>query len=162
MRHQAHRNRLIQKPDHSRMMQRNLVTSLFLYEEIRTTRRRARVIQPLIDTLITTAKSRSPMIAIRSINAFVTDKNASRKLMEVLKPRYANRQSGFTSMKAVGARIGDGAELVDLVLMDRDTTVKAASSVTKEKKQTKQKKQMNQTTASSASSDASVSSDSSK
>lgn len=120
MRHKAHRNRLIQKPDHSRMIQRNLVTSLFLYEEIRTTRRRARVIQPLVDGLITTAKKSSPMLAIRAINAFVTDKNASRKLIEVLKPRYANRQSGFTSIKAAGARIGDGAELVDLVLMDRE------------------------------------------
>jgi large subunit ribosomal protein L17 len=128
MRHKAHRNRLIQKPDHARMIQRNLVTSLFLYEEIRTTRRRARVIQPLVDGLITTAKKRSPHIAIRSINAFVTDKNASRKLMEVLKPRYANRQSGFTSLKAVGARVGDGAELVDLVLMDRDTTVAPAAA----------------------------------
>lgn len=101
-------------------MQRNLVTSLFLYEEIRTTRRRARVIQPLVDGLITIAKKSTPMLAIRSINAFVTDKNASRKLLEVLKGRYANRTSGFTSLKAVGARIGDGAELVDLVLMDRE------------------------------------------
>lgn len=113
-------------------MQRNLVTSLFLYEEIRTTRRRARVIQPLVDSLITTAKKSSPMLAIRSINAFVTDKNASRKLMEVLKGRYANRTSGFTSLKAVGARIGDGAELVDLVLMDRE--INAVEKTEKPKK----------------------------
>lgn len=120
MRHKAHRNRLIQKPDHGRMIQRNLVTSLLMYEEIRTTRRRARIIQPLVDHLITTAKKNEVYQAIRATNAFVMDKNASRKLMEVLKPRYANRQSGFTSMKAVGARKGDGAELVDLVLIDRD------------------------------------------
>lgn len=146
MRHKAKRNRLIQKPDHSRMMQRNLVTSLFLYEEIRTTRRRARVIQPLVDGLITTAKKSTPMLAIRSINAFVTDKNASRKLMEVLKDRYVNRTSGFTSLKAVGARIGDGAELVDLVLMDRDmpTTEKAPKAPKTAKKPSTKKSSVSQ------------------
>jgi large subunit ribosomal protein L17 len=120
MRHKAHRNRLIQKPDHGRMLQRNLVTSLLLYEEIRTTRKRAVVIRPLVDRLITVAKTKAPQVAIRSINTVVTDKNASRKLIEVLKERYTNRSSGFTSMKPVGARKGDGAELVDLVLMDKE------------------------------------------
>jgi large subunit ribosomal protein L17 len=133
MRHKAHRNRLIQKPDHARMIQRNLVTSLFLYEEVRTTRRRARVIQPLVDDLITKAKKQTSRIAIRSINAFVTDKNASRKLMEVLKDRYATRPSGFTSLKAVGARKGDGAELVDLVLVDRETAKKETAAAPKKK-----------------------------
>ncbi len=154
MRHKAHRNRLIQKPDHGRMMQRNLVTSLLLYEEIRTTHKRAVVIRPMVDHLITLAKTKTPQIAIRSINAVITDKNASRKLMEVLKERYAQRPSGFTSMKPVGSRKGDGAELVDLSLVD-----KQAPKATVEKKQTKQKIQKK---ASSASSDSSASSESSK
>lgn len=121
MRHKAHRNRLIQKPDHGRMIQRNLVTSLLMYEEIRTTRKRARVIQPIVDRLITVSKGDNAQTAIRSINAVVTDVNASRKLMEVLRERYAKRPSGFTRMKAVGARKGDGAELVDLSLVDKQT-----------------------------------------
>lgn len=148
MRHKAHRNRLIQKPDHGRMIQRNLVTSLLMYEEIRTTRRRAKVIQPLVDQLITTAKKSEPQQAIRAINAFVMDKNACRKLMEVLKPRYNNRQSGFTSMKAVGARIGDGAELVDLVLMDRDMSVKAPEEKAPKAKKTAAKKESTESAAS--------------
>lgn len=152
MRHKAHRNRLIQKPDHGRMIQRNLVTSLLMYEEIRTTRRRARIIQPLVDHLITTAKKNEVYQAIRATNAFVMDKNASRKLMEVLKPRYANRQSGFTSMKAVGARKGDGAELVDLVLVDRDKTVAApVATAPKKKAAPKAKKETPASTESSAS-----------
>jgi len=118
MRHRANRIRLNQKPDHARLLQRNLVTSLILYEAIRTTRKRARVIQPLIDNLITTAKKKAPHVAIRSINALVSDVNASRKLMEVLAKRYASRPSGFTRVKPVGARKGDGAELVDMALVD--------------------------------------------
>ena len=139
MRHKARRLRLNQKPDHARLLQRNLVTSLFLYESIRTTRKRARVIQPLVDNLITTSKGANPSIAIRSINAFVTDSNASRKLMEVLSKRYASRASGFTRIKPVGARKGDGAELVDLTLVDSVAPV-AKAEAPKAKKATTKKK----------------------
>lgn len=118
MRHRAKRLRLNEKPDHARLLKRNLVTSLLLYEAIRTTRKRARVLQPIVDSLITTAKKKAPHVAIRSINAMVTDKNASRKLMEVLVKRYATRSSGFTRVVAVGSRKGDGAEIVDMTLID--------------------------------------------
>lgn len=120
MRHRSSRLRLNDKPDHSRSLQRNLVTSLFLYETIRTTRKRARVIQPIVDSIITTAKTKTPHIAIRAVNPLLSDKNASRKLMEVFTKRYSGRTSGFTRMVAVGARKGDGAELVDLTLVDAD------------------------------------------
>ncbi|HVW66593.1 MAG TPA: 50S ribosomal protein L17 [Candidatus Peribacteraceae bacterium] len=126
MRHRKSRLRLTQKPDHARLLQRNLVTSLLLYEAIRTTRQRAKVVQPIVDRLITTAKKQTPHVAIRSLNAVLLDKNASRKVMEVLTDRYKNRVSGFTTIKAVGARKGDGAQLVDLSLIDAVTTSSAA------------------------------------
>lgn len=155
MRHKARRLRLNQKPDHARIMQRNLVTSLILFESIRTTRKRARILQPLIDHAITTAKTKVPHIAIRSINTQVNDVNASRKLMEVLSKRYASRTSGFTRVKAVGARKGDGAELVDITLVDAEMgSSKNEKSQTIQKNQRKSKK-------SSASSESSVSSESS-
>ena len=133
MRHKSHRLRLNQKPDHARLLQRNLVTSVILYESIRTTRKRARVIQPLVDKLITTAKGTNASIAIRSINTQVADINASRKLVEVLSKRYAGRSSGFTRVKAVGARKGDGAELVELTLVDAEL-VSRKGAVKEEKK----------------------------
>lgn len=136
MRHRSNRLRLNQKPAHGQLMQRNLVTSLLLYESIRTTRKRALVIKPLVDRLITTAKTKTPHVAIRSINAVVTDKNASRKLMEVLAKRYASRPSGFTRVKAAGARKGDGAALVDLTLVDAELS---AAAPVKAEKQPKKK-----------------------
>ncbi len=118
MRHKSSRLRLTQKPDHARLLQRNLVTSLLLYESVRTTRKRARVIQPLVDRLIAGAKSTEPRIAIRTINAFVTDKNACRKILAVLVKRYEGRPSGFTRIVPVGSRKGDGAQLVDMSFVD--------------------------------------------
>lgn len=120
MRKQTSRLRLTQKPAHSRLLQRNLVTSLFLYEAIRTTKARARIVQAIVDRLISNAKRQETHVAVRSLNAYVTDTNASRKVMEVLRERYKTRTSGFTTVKAAGARKGDGAQLVDLMLIDAE------------------------------------------
>lgn len=118
MRHQRSKKAINGKPDRARMMARNLVTSMLLYESIRTTRNRARAIQPMVDRLIASAKRMEPRNAIRAINAVVTDKNACRKVMEVYLERFKDRPSGFTRIVAAGARKGDGAELVDLSFVD--------------------------------------------
>lgn len=102
------------------MLKRNLLTSLLLHEEIRTTKKRAAVVAPEVDKLITYAKTRTPHVAIRYINAIVTDKNASRKIMEVFVKRFAKQQSGLTRITPAGYRGGDGAALVDLSLVEGD------------------------------------------
>ncbi len=156
MRHRKSRLRLRHKPAHSNSMQRNLVTSLLLYESIRTTKKRAEVVQPIIDRLITAAKKGEPRNAIRAINRVVKHENASKKLMEVLKPRFAKRSSGFTRMEPVGARHGDGAKLVTLILVEGEavpTQPEKNPTTPKKPKSPRNKK-------SSVSSDSSASSDS--
>lgn len=118
MRHRKSRLRLRYKPAHSNALQRNLVTSLLLYEKVRTTKKRADVVQPTIDHLISVAKTRPPHVAIRYINAVVTHKNACRKTMEVLRERFRDRTSGFTRIVPLGARAGDGAKVVSLELVE--------------------------------------------
>ncbi len=108
----------------ARMILRNLLTSIVLHEDVRTTKKRAQVVRPMVDQMITIAKKKRPDVAIREINMYVTDKNACRKLMEVMKPRYADRSSGFTSMKPAGMRKGDGAALVDISFVEgKEVTV---------------------------------------
>lgn len=133
MEHRKQRLRLNQKPNHAALLLRNLATSIVLYETVRTTKKRAKVVAPMVEKLITTAKTKEPRIAIRAINAVVMHENASKKLMEVLKTRYAKRSSGYTRITPVGARKGDGAELVDLELMDRDVAVEAPAKKTSAK-----------------------------
>lgn len=133
MEHRKQRLRLNQKPNHAALLLRNLATSIVLYETVRTTKKRAKVVAPMVEKLITTAKTKEPRIAIRAINAVVMHENASKKLMEVLKLRYAKRSSGYTRITPVGARKGDGAELVDLELMDRDVAVEAPAKKTSAK-----------------------------
>lgn len=105
------------KPAQRKMLLRNLVTSLILYEEIRTTRTRAKVLVPILERMVTRAKGRSPHLAIRFLNQFLTDKNASRKMMEVLLPSLKSRPSGFTRISPLGRRVGDGAAMVKVSLL---------------------------------------------
>lgn len=100
------------------MLLRNLITSLFLYETVRTTEARARAMQPIIDRMIAKSKTSPPHIAVRFLNRIVTDKNAAKKMFEVFVPRYDKRTSGFTRFSPVGLRKGDGARLVEISLVD--------------------------------------------
>lgn len=118
MRHRISRLRLRHKPAHSRSLLRNLITSVLLYESVRTTKKRAEVAQPLIEKIITSAKTKDARNAIRSINAVVTHVNACKKVMEMLKDRYAKRSSGYTRIVPLGLRHGDGAKMVELSLVD--------------------------------------------
>lgn len=118
MRHRHSRLRLRQKPAHARLLKRNLATSVILYERVRTTKKRAEVIQPMIDRLVSIAKKNTPHIAVRALNEVLMDKNASRKVMEVLVKRFADRSSGLTRIVPVGSRVGDGAKVVDFMLLE--------------------------------------------
>jgi large subunit ribosomal protein L17 len=125
------------------MMERNLLTSVLLYESIRTTKKRAKVLQPLIDGIISNAKKNTPHVAIRAINKVVTDKNACRKIMEVYCERYKDRNSGLSRIIPIGARRGDGAEVVDLVLMDmgnENNEINESNEINKKNEKSKEKK----------------------
>lgn len=135
MRHQNHSQRLGRKPDQARLLLKNLVTSILLYETVRTTKKRAQVVRPLVDRVIATAKNERNDLAIRKINDMVCDSNACRKVLEVLKQRYALRPSGFTRMTPVGQRQGDGALMVEISLVDA-----AAPVIKSEETETPKKK----------------------
>ena len=57
------------------------------------------------------------MNAIRKINKIVLDKNASKKLMEELNKRYAEKNSGYTRVVDLGMRKGDAAPISQIELI---------------------------------------------
>lgn len=116
MRHRHSRLRLKQKPKHAAMVVRNLATSLILYESIRTTDKRARVVRPIVERLVRIAREKKPREAIRSIHRVVTDPNACRKLLELYCSADVGRAGGLTRIVPRGARRGDGASLVEISL----------------------------------------------
>lgn len=100
-----------------RAMLYNMAESLILHEKIVTTKAKAKFVKIVVDKLITIAKKNN-LAARRELIAQLYTKNAVKKLMEVLGPRYAERKGGYTRLTLIsGTRVGDGAEraMVELV-----------------------------------------------
>lgn len=117
MRHQKKRKSLNMQRDHLGLMLRNLATSIILHENVKTTKAKAKMVQPIVEGLITKAKTKETGPAIRQIGKVVLDENASRKLLDVLKDRYKDRTGGYTRIIKVGHRAGDAAEMVQIQLV---------------------------------------------
>jgi large subunit ribosomal protein L17 len=117
MRHQVQSTRLNRKSNQLRALMRSLVTSLFLYESIETTRDKAKMARTYADRMIATAKRKDKVGAIRYIQRFLLDKNASLKTMEELIVRYKDRDSGFTRYTNTRIRKGDNAQMVQFELV---------------------------------------------
>ena len=139
MRHRNHSKRIARKPYQARLLLKNMVTSVLLYEQIRTTKKRAQVVKGIVDRVITIGKKEPTVNAIRKINKIVFDTNACRKVLEVLKQRYATRPSGFSRVVPVGTRHGDGALLADLILVDAAEPIEVSDTPKAAKKPAKKK-----------------------
>lgn len=117
MRHQKKKKSLNMQRDHRALLLRNMATSVILFEKVKTTKARAKQVRPIVEGLITKAKTKTTVSAIRQINKIVLDEKASRKLLEVLKDRYKDRPGGYTRLVKLGHRAGDAAEMVSLQLV---------------------------------------------
>jgi large subunit ribosomal protein L17 len=56
----------------------------------------------------------------RQVAAVLTDQAVVKKLFDEIALRYAERAGGYTRITKVGKRLGDGAEMVVLELVDRE------------------------------------------
>lgn len=114
MRHNRKRV-LLNRPGKVRnALMRNLATSLVLHERIVTTPAKARVLKPFIEKLITIAKKDDTLSAIRKLNAVFYSEEATRKMLEIIKPKMDSRISGFISLKKKLPRVSDAAPQVEI------------------------------------------------
>src|SRR3989344_3621279 len=111
MRHQKRKVTLDRKTASRRALLANLAESLVLYEKIRTTKAKGKAVRSMTERLITKAK-KNTLAVRRDLGSVLYTKNAIRKLMEELGPRYKERAGGYTRITMVKNRIGDGAEEV--------------------------------------------------
>jgi large subunit ribosomal protein L17 len=103
---------------------RSLTKELFNHEVLHTTEAKAKAVRPQAEKLITLAKhgvSGAPEYRIhtqRLAQARLNDPQTVRKLFEVLAPRYASRPGGYVRITKLGQRKGDGAEMVQIELVE--------------------------------------------
>lgn len=118
MRHRRKGRELSRTRSHKRAMLRNMATSLFRHERIRTTEAKAKELRPFAERLITLAR-RGDLHSRRVAGRHIADRDVLQKLFDQIGPRFVDRPGGYTRILKLGARKGDGAELALIELLDR-------------------------------------------
>ncbi len=97
-------------------MFRNMVTSLFKHDRIRTTDAKAKEVRRWADQLVTLAK-RGDLHARRQAMMIIQEKDVVHKLFAEAPKRFADVNGGYTRVVKIGFRPGDSAavSLVELV-----------------------------------------------
>jgi len=98
-------------------MYRNLVTDLLRYGKIVTTEAKAKEVRGMAEKVITLGKN-GGLPARRRALSFVNDKKVVAKLFNELGPRYTARPGGYTRIVKLQPRLGDGAPMARLELVE--------------------------------------------
>jgi len=119
MRHRKAGLKLNRTSSHRKAMFRNMVTSLFKHERIRTTDVKAKELRRWADDLITLAK-RGDLHARRQALAIVMEKDVVHKLFAEAAEKYGSVSGGYTRIVKLGRRSGDAApiSLVELIITE--------------------------------------------
>ena len=117
-------------------MLRNMVTSLMLHGQIRTTEARAKELRSYAEKVVTLAKKApsaeaiaslkgdqeqeakaARVHAIRRVRRWVNNDSAIEKLFGEYAERYANRPGGYTRVIKTGIRPGDNSDMAIIQLV---------------------------------------------
>ena len=101
MRHRVAKKKLSRHRDHRKALFKNLISSLVLHGEVKTTEGKAKAVRPLVEKLITRGKA-GTLHARRLIAAFLQDKLAVNKIVDELGPLFKNRPGGYTRIIRLG------------------------------------------------------------
>ncbi|MEE9470597.1 MAG: 50S ribosomal protein L17 [Gemmatimonadota bacterium] len=123
MRHKGGLRKLGRTSSHRRALLRNLTTSLFRHERIKTTLPKAKELRPVAEKLITIAR-RDDLHSRRRVLREVSDKEVVKKLFGTLAPRFATRPGGYTRTLRLNPRPGDGADMAIVELIGSEPTFK--------------------------------------
>ncbi|MBL1276625.1 MAG: 50S ribosomal protein L17 [Ectothiorhodospiraceae bacterium] len=134
MRHRQSGRQLNRNSSHRKAMFRNMASSLFEHEVIKTTLPKAKELRRVIEPLITRAKSDS-VANRRIVFDRIRNRDMVTKLFTELGPRYQERPGGYMRILKCGFRTGDKApmaivELVGRPIVDSEAaeTVEAAAT----------------------------------
>lgn len=117
---------------HRKSMMRNLVSSLILYEEIKTTQAKAKELKSTAEKLLQKSRT-NDLTARRILLSYLFDKNAVNKFFEDILPKIKEIKSGFVKVYKIGPRLGDGAQMA-IVKLDIAREIKVtAKEIQKDK-----------------------------
>ncbi len=120
MRHRNAGIKLGRTSSHREAMFRNMVTSLFKHDRIRTTDVKAKELRRWADKIITLAKQ-GDLHSRRQALAIVREKDVVHKLFAEAADRFGSISGGYTRIVKVGNRPGDAApvSIIELVALEK-------------------------------------------
>ena len=118
MRHRKAGRKLNRNSSHRKAMFKNMASSLFKHELIRTTLPKAKELRRVAEPLITMA-GEDTVAKRRLAFARLRDQEAVGKLFDDLGPRYRERPGGYIRILKCGFRTGDKAPMAYVELVDR-------------------------------------------
>lgn len=138
MMHNIAGKRLGRNTAHRAALRRNFTVSVIKHERVVTTLPKAKALRPFVEKVITLARSadkKTRLHRIRQAVSLLQDKDAVKKLFEVIGPRFANRAGGYVRiLRMADYRIGDGGskcvfELVENNVLEQKIKAKDAAAV---------------------------------
>ena len=127
MRHRVGGRKLQRTSSHRTALFRNMAAALIKHEQITTTTAKAKELRPYVEKLITLAKH-GGLSNRRIAQSRLMDEAQLAKLFDVLGPRYAGRNGGYTRVIKAGIRASDAAPIAVIELVDRDVSAKGQDS----------------------------------
>lgn len=125
---------------HRKALLSALSTSLLRHKRIKTTLAKAKEARHVVEKLITRAKNAvaketeetgKNVHARREVAKFIHDKDIVKELFNEIAPKVANRPGGYTRVIKLGQRLGDGAHVALLELVDYGFQAEEAAPVKK-------------------------------
>ena len=127
MRHGNGHRKLNRTHEHRTAMFANMAASLVKHEQIVTTLPKAKELRPVLERLVTLAK-KGDLASRRLVAARMRDETQTKKLFDVIGPRYASRAGGYLRIMKAGFRHGDNAAVAVIEFVDRDVSAKGKDS----------------------------------
>ena len=135
MRHNKAINHLGRKSGHRKALMANMASSLIKHKRIETTVAKAKALKTYVEPLITKCKEDTTH-SRRVVFSYLKDKDAVNELFGVIAPKVADRPGGYTRVLHTGFRLGDGADMALIELVDFNEAA-LASAKKEEKKATR-------------------------
>ena len=130
MRHGKKFNHLGRTADHRQAMLANMAISLIMHKRITTTLAKAKALKKYVEPLITRAKDDSTN-SRGVVFRYLQNKEALKELYGVVAEKIADRPGGYTRVIKLGSRLGDGADMAFIELVDFDENMAKAPKAAK-------------------------------
>jgi len=139
MRHNKKFNHLSRTASHRAAMLSNMAISLIMHKRITTTLAKAKALKKYVEPLVTRSKT-DTMTSRRVVFRYLQNKFAVTELFKNISVKVGDRPGGYTRIIKLGSRLGDGADMCFIELVDFDENMAKTPKAAKKTRRSRRTK----------------------